>query len=54
MRDEYNINGYEGVKLKFNYMASKSKLLTLFTRNKLHYNNERLGKNKKIQINSFQ
>jgi len=35
MRDEYNKNGYNGVKAKYNYAATECKLLCLFKRNNL-------------------
>lgn len=35
MRDEYNKNGYVGVKTKYNYTATEDKLLCLFNRNNL-------------------
>lgn len=35
MRDEYNKNGYVGVKAKYNYTATEGKLLCLFNRNNL-------------------
>lgn len=35
MRDEYNKNGYDGVKAKYNYTATECKLLCLFKRNNL-------------------
>lgn len=35
MRDEYNKNGYDGVKAKYNYIATEGKLLCLFNRNNL-------------------
>lgn len=35
MRDEYNKNGYAGVKAKYNYTATEGKLLCLFNRNNL-------------------
>ena len=37
MRDEYNINRYDGVRKKFNYTASADKLRCLFYRHNLEF-----------------